>query len=224
MLYANYTRFRCAFYTAYTADLSIPRRDLARPLPPRFSMSSPLERFVREKIEVARRDGGATLGTLFAGAVIGWVAGLIQRRFRERQYISFDGDDGDAGFTAGSFSVSSEETKLIFCVRTDLKMSKGKISAQVGHATLGAYKAARAKTPSIVRAWENSAQPKIALAIKSAKEANTLSANARRLGIPTYTVHDAGRTQIAAGSMTVLAIGPAPNSKIDRVTGHLRLL
>lgn len=182
-------------------------------------MASPLERFVREKIDAARRDGGGTLGTLFAGAVIGWFAGLITRRFRERQYIEVS--DADAG---GFLPFSGEETKLVFCVRTDLKMSKGKISAQVGHATLGAYKAARAKTPRVVGAWENAAQPKIALAIKSAKEANTLSAKARRAGIPTYVVYDAGRTQIAAGSMTVLAIGPAAKSEIDKVTGHLRLL
>lgn len=34
----------------------------------------------------------------------------------------------------------------------------------------------------------------------------------------------AGRTQVAPGSRTVLAIGPAPKSAIDKVTGHLRLL
>ena len=40
----------------------------------------------------------------------------------------------------------------------------------------------------------------------------------------TYIVHDAGRTQIAAGSQTVLAIGPAPKSEIDQITGHLPLM
>ncbi len=51
-----------------------------------------------------------------------------------------------------------------------------------------------------------------------------LEAKAASLGMPTYIVHDAGRTQIAAGSQTVLAIGPAPKSDIDKVTGSLRLL
>lgn len=37
-------------------------------------------------------------------------------------------------------------------------------------------------------------------------------------------IHDAGRTQIAAGSATVLAIGPALAADIDEITGHLKLL
>ena len=49
-----------------------------------------------------------------------------------------------------------------------------------------------------------------------------LAAEAQRL--PCYLVADAGRTQVAAGSHTVLAIGPAPESVIDGITGNLRLL
>ena len=51
-----------------------------------------------------------------------------------------------------------------------------------------------------------------------------LSAAAANSGLMTYLVVDAGRTQIAAGSKTVLAIGPALKSQIDAVTGHLKLL
>ena len=51
-----------------------------------------------------------------------------------------------------------------------------------------------------------------------------LAARAVAAGLPAYIVRDAGRTQIAAGSQTVLAVGPAPKSAVDRVTGHLSLL
>ena len=51
-----------------------------------------------------------------------------------------------------------------------------------------------------------------------------LASNALQRGLPAYIVHDAGRTQIAAGSQTVLAIGPGPKSVVDTVTGHLSLL
>ena len=43
-------------------------------------------------------------------------------------------------------------------------------------------------------------------------------------GLVNYQVMDAGRTQVAPGSKTVLAIGPAPVKAIDEITGHLKLL
>lgn len=44
------------------------------------------------------------------------------------------------------------------------------------------------------------------------------------LGLVAEVIQDAGRTQIEAGSLTVLGIGPAPASVINQVTGHLKLL
>jgi peptidyl-tRNA hydrolase, PTH2 family len=51
-----------------------------------------------------------------------------------------------------------------------------------------------------------------------------LQAKAISLGIVAEVIADAGRTQIEAGSYTVLGIGPAPTSVINQVTGHLKLL
>lgn len=51
-----------------------------------------------------------------------------------------------------------------------------------------------------------------------------LISKAKALGIVYYLVRDAGRTQIAAGSKTVLALGPAPKEILDKITGHLKLL
>ena len=50
-----------------------------------------------------------------------------------------------------------------------------------------------------------------------------LISKAKALGIVYYLVRDAGRTQIAAGSRTVLAVGPGPVDLIDKVTGKLKL-
>eukprot|EP00965_Chrysotila_dentata_P088160 2911002-Pleurochrysis_carterae.AAC.1 len=47
---------------------------------------------------------------------------------------------------------------------------------------------------------------------------------ARSRGLTAYTVCDAGRTQVAAGTTTVGCIGPAPVPAIDAVTGTLSLL
>ena len=59
---------------------------------------------------------------------------------------------------------------------------------------------------------------------KSEDELETLQAQAMSIGMCAQVVRDAGRTQIAAGSTTVLGVGPAPKSVVDQVTGHLKLL
>jgi PTH2 family peptidyl-tRNA hydrolase len=51
-------------------------------------------------------------------------------------------------------------------IRTDLKMGKGKVAAQCCHAAVAAYKSA-IKYPKILRAWEESCQPKITLKVYS---------------------------------------------------------
>ena len=51
-----------------------------------------------------------------------------------------------------------------------------------------------------------------------------LRRRARNAGLTAEFIQDAGRTQIEAGSMTVLGVGPGPKSAIDEITGHLKLL
>ena len=76
----------------------------------------------------------------------------------------------------------------------------------------------------ILRQWETLGQAKVALKVDSEEDMLMLQAQAVSLGLCARVIHDAGRTQIASGSATVLGIGPAPKSKIDEVTGHLKLL
>lgn len=77
---------------------------------------------------------------------------------------------------------------------------------------------------TLLAQWEECGQPKICLKAKDDKELLALARTAKASGLPAFIVQDAGRTQVAAGSRTVLAIGPAPRSAIDKVTGQLRLL
>ena len=60
--------------------------------------------------------------------------------------------------------------------------------------------------------------------VKSQEELLELRRKARALGLAAEIIQDAGRTQIEAGSVTVLGVGPAPKSLVDQVTGHLKLL
>jgi PTH2 family peptidyl-tRNA hydrolase len=71
--------------------------------------------------------------------------------------------------------------------------------------------------------WERQGQMKITLKCPTVAEMDALQFRAHTAGLPQYLVHDAGHTQIDPGSKTVLAIGPAPASLLDPLTGHLRL-
>ncbi|XXG97673.1 hypothetical protein Hte_003980 [Hypoxylon texense] len=127
---------------------------------------------------------------------------------------------------------ANEECKLVLVVRTDLGMTKGKIAAQCSHATLACYKTlarAAARNPTspaarLLQRWERRGQAKIAVQVKSEAELLDLMGKARSLGITAEVIQDAGRTQIDPGSLTVLGVGPAPKSLVDRVTGGLKLL
>ncbi|EFP74190.1 hypothetical protein PGT21_035864 [Puccinia graminis f. sp. tritici] len=124
----------------------------------------------------------------------------------------------------------SEESKLVLVVRSDLGMTKGKIAAQCCHATLACYKTLNKSNQALLRHWERSGQPKIALKLEKNEcateedEMLLLKAKARSLGLCAQDICDAGRTQIAAGSRTVLGIGPGPVGLINQVTRHLKLL
>jgi PTH2 family peptidyl-tRNA hydrolase len=100
------------------------------------------------------------------------------------------------------------------------------MAAQCSHATLACYKRFLRDDPKspILRRWERQGQAKVALQVKTESELDLLQAQAMSLGIVAEVIADAGRTQIASGSHTVLGIGPAPKSVIDGVTGHLKLL
>jgi PTH2 family peptidyl-tRNA hydrolase len=76
----------------------------------------------------------------------------------------------------------------------------------------------------VLKRWERLGQAKVALKIDSEDDMLMLQAQAISLGLCAQVIHDAGRTQIASGSATVLGIGPAPKSEINEVTGHLKLL
>ncbi|KAL2434771.1 putative peptidyl-tRNA hydrolase 2 [Exophiala dermatitidis] len=133
-------------------------------------------------------------------------------------------EEGD-GKELGDFRDSNEEAKLVLAVRTDLGMGKGKIAAQCSHATLACYKYLLSHPTSapLLKRWERGGQPKIAVQVKSEEELETLQAQAMSLGLCARIIHDAGRTQIAAGSATVLGV-LGPKSVVDRVTGGLKLL
>merc|ERR1712227_138150 len=119
------------------------------------------------------------------------------------------------------FLDETEFYKMVFVVNSQLKMGVGKTAAQVGHATLGVYKAMisdQNKYAEGLLQWEQFGETKIVLKGTDATELATMASQAEASGLAHYLVHDAGRTQIAAGSVTVLGI-MGKNDSVDQITG-----
>eukprot|EP00897_Mesotaenium_endlicherianum_P002430 jgi/Mesen1/2214/ME000152S01305 len=116
-----------------------------------------------------------------------------------------------------------EDFKMVLCVRNDLKMGKGKVAAQCSHATLGLYKKILKRAPKALARWEESAQVKVVLRLDTEEDMLLLQSKAKAAGIPTHITVDAGRTQIAPNSRTVMSV-LGPVDIVDDVTGHLKLL
>ena len=113
--------------------------------------------------------------------------------------------------------------KQVIVVRTDLDMGKGKIAAQVGHAcVLGAEYVRKSKPEWFSEWWKG--QEKIVLKVSNLKELEQVKLGAIEIGVPWSEVTDAGHTQIAPGTVTCISLGPAPEEKIDKITGDLKLM
>ncbi|RPG75066.1 MAG: peptidyl-tRNA hydrolase [Euryarchaeota archaeon TMED141] len=117
-----------------------------------------------------------------------------------------------------------EACKLVLVVNHGLKMGKGKIAAQVGHASITAMTSISEHDRARLAAWLATGQRKVCVKGDDAEHLLSLRDLADNSGLPTATVRDAGHTQIPSGSLTVVAIGPAEASRIDRLTGDLKLL
>lgn len=114
-----------------------------------------------------------------------------------------------------------EEYKLTICVRHDLGMTAGKIAAQVGHAVHHAITEAKWRD---FQAWDSIGAKKVSLKVDSEEELREIKKEARKRGINANDIQDAGHTEVAPGTTTVLAVGPARARDVDAVTGHLKPL
>jgi PTH2 family peptidyl-tRNA hydrolase len=117
------------------------------------------------------------------------------------------------------------DIKQVIVVRSDLKMGKGKVAAQVAHAALEASEAARLKHSNWYKSWREQGQAKVVVKTDGGEAALLdLQRQARSLGLPSSLIQDRGLTQLDPGTTTCLAIGPAPSGLADKVTGDLKLL
>uniref|UniRef100_A0A6G1R781 Peptidyl-tRNA hydrolase 2, mitochondrial n=1 Tax=Hypotaenidia okinawae TaxID=2861861 RepID=A0A6G1R781_9GRUI len=153
------------------------------------------------------------------GVCLGW---SIRGRFLRGPKAGMTAPANNVGTTADIMG-DSGEFKMVLIVRNDLKMGKGKVAAQCSHAAVSAYKQVQRRNPDLLKQWEYCGQPKVVLRAPDEETLIQLLGDAKRLGLTVSLIQDAGRTQIAPGSQTVLGIGPGPADVIDKVSGHLKL-
>jgi PTH2 family peptidyl-tRNA hydrolase len=113
------------------------------------------------------------------------------------------------------------EWKQCLILRSDLKMSCGKMCAQTAHAALLSFE----KTDTATRKkWLAEGQKKVVLKASGERDLFELKSIAEEAGIAAVLVQDAGLTEIPPGTVTALGIGPAKSEDIDHITGSLSLL
>ncbi len=114
--------------------------------------------------------------------------------------------------------------KQAVVVRTDLEMGKGKIAAQVAHASLAAAEEVMKRHQDWFSWWKEGGQAKIVLKVRSEEELRDVFERARSARLPVALIEDRGLTQVSPGTVTCVGIGPAPDELVDPVTGGLKLL
>jgi len=113
------------------------------------------------------------------------------------------------------------EYKQVILVRKDLDMDKGKMASQCSHASVDAVLKSDSK---LVGKWRLQGMKKSILKVSDKKELLIYFELAKKAGLKTSLITDAGRTMFHGTSTTTcLAIGPDEEKKIDSVTGSLKL-
>jgi PTH2 family peptidyl-tRNA hydrolase len=132
------------------------------------------------------------------------------------------------------------DLRQMLVIRHDLKMRKGKLCAQAGHAPLmmladtpGAGFRTNAQgvrefvVPDVdgtLEAWMLSGQKKVSVYVTSDEEMQDLHRRAEAAGLRCTQVVDAGHTEFKGQpTRTVLSIGPHPKDAVTPFTGDLPL-
>ncbi|MGC9009284.1 MAG: peptidyl-tRNA hydrolase Pth2 [Sulfolobales archaeon] len=119
-----------------------------------------------------------------------------------------------------------EEYKQTIIVRSDLKMSPGKLAVQVAHASVDAVLKSldNDKWRKWLNEWIVQGMKKVVVKVDNERKLLDLYEKCLSLEIPCSLIRDAGRTELEPGTLTAVGVGPAPSKIIDKISGNLPLL
>lgn len=131
--------------------------------------------------------------------------------------------------------------KQVIVIRKDLNMRKGKMMAQSAHASMKVFfdrgrilpagdvhKFAMMQITDItpeMKEWIEGAFTKVVVGVETEEEIYALAEKAKQANLPYAVIIDNGMTEFAGKKTTTcIAIGPADSSKLDPITGDLKLM
>lgn len=103
--------------------------------------------------------------------------------------------------------------KQVIVVRNDLGISTGKLVTQACHAAVLGYRDTEARGD----------EKKVVVHTDGATLMERRD-RAKHNEVPHQLVQDAGKTEVGPGTVTALAVGPAPEDQVDSITGDLPLV
>lgn len=140
------------------------------------------------------------------------------------------------------------KSKQVIVIRKDLNMRKGKMVAQGSHASMKVILDMMTKqmmptsphcnwdddvevrtlvlpNESALHNWLNGPFTKVCVSVDSEEELLNLLNEAEQLKVPCTLITDAGLTEFdSVPTNTCIAIGPAWEDDVNKITGHLKLL
>jgi PTH2 family peptidyl-tRNA hydrolase len=131
--------------------------------------------------------------------------------------------------------------KQVIVVRKDLNMGKGKLAAQVAHASMAFLTSRlhrettgpailldhvphRIKLQYVEQDWIDNSFTKVVLWCNDEAEFHMLAERADQANLCVHKIQDEGRTEFEGPTWTAFAIGPDESEVIDHITGHLKLV
>lgn len=109
----------------------------------------------------------------------------------------------------------------VFLVNSELGMGAGKAAAQVGHASVCIYSTifweGTLDQKEVFQAWDETNSEKVIYKVNNLQQLKEIGSLLKKQKVYTKMIADAGRTQIKAGSITVLGTLPISKTLLKQI-------